>query len=63
MYNKQYFLGVVKNNRNNLILCRYFHEDGILVNAITNEEINTDDLSSSEFNSLHEQPAIFRNAG
>jgi hypothetical protein len=62
MYNKKYFLGVVKNNRNNIILCRYFHEDGILINAITNKEIDIDELASSEFNSFHEQPATFRNS-
>lgn len=62
MENKQYFLGVVKNNNNNLILCKYFFDDGILINAISGEEINTEDLASSEFNSFHEQPATFRNA-
>jgi len=60
MYNKKYFLGVVRKNTGILLLCRYFFEESILVNAITNENVNTDDLASSEFNALHEQPAVFR---
>jgi hypothetical protein len=62
MIGKKYYLGVVRMNSGITLLCRYFHEEQHLVNAVTGQAINNEDLASSEFNALHEQPATYSEA-
>lgn len=54
-----YYLGVIKNMVGNHILAMYFPNEGTLINAITNKVIDSEELASDEFNTLHERPAKY----
>jgi hypothetical protein len=56
----QYILGIVRKTNGNNILVRYFTENSILLNAITNAPVTMDELQTNELNPLHENPAVWR---